>query len=207
MKSYGVFDLDGVCVGAGTCSDDDIRSVGWADTIVIEGDYLIGKFYVVDGVAHQFTDEQQAAYNARPLFATSWGLNTMSWVVVETTDVVNAARVMKWEEIKQKRADVEFSPFTWDGSSFDADIQSRTRVQGAVMMAQLAVAQGQGAGFSVDWTLSDNTIRTLGAADMIAAGLALGNHVGAAYATARSLRAGLAAASTLAEVAAIVWPS
>ena len=42
--------------------------------------------------------------------------------------------------------------------------------------------------FSIDWTLADNTVRTLNAADMIAVGVALGQHVNACHERARVLR-------------------
>lgn len=42
---------------------------------------------------------------------------------------------------------------------------------------------------------------------MIAAGQALGVHVGAQHATARTLRAAIEAATTVAEVEAVEWPA
>jgi hypothetical protein len=70
-------------------------------------------------------------------------------------------------------------------------------------MAMLAQAGGQP--FSIDWTLADNTVRTLSGADMIAVGQALGQHVAACHIKARALREQINAATTVAEVEAVVW--
>lgn len=110
-----------------------------------------------------------------------------------------------WERIKGERTRCEYGPFTWDGSQFDADSESQRRIQGAVQLAGLALAAGQP--FQIDWTLYDNTVRTLTAQEMIAVGLALGEHVAAQYAIGRMLRASIEAATTVEELDAVVWPS
>ncbi len=114
-------------------------------------------------------------------------------------------KIEKWAEIKRMRDLREFSTFVWDGSTFDADDISQRRIQGAAMLAMIAQSAGQP--FSIDWTLADNSIRSLTDAQMLAVGEALGVHVETQHAIARTLRAAINAATTKAEVDAVVWPT
>lgn len=115
------------------------------------------------------------------------------------------AKTLHWSEIKRQRSEIEYGGFVWDGSTFDSDETSRGRIQGAVSLA--LIAQGAGQPFSIDWTLADNTTRTLSGEEMIAVGLALGTHVATAFEIARQLREQIDAATTLQEVFAVVWPA
>jgi hypothetical protein len=49
-------------------------------------------------------------------------------------------------------------------------------------------ANNVGPAFSIDWTLADNTVRTLSQADMVNVGLAMGQHIQTQFSKARSLR-------------------
>ena len=108
----------------------------------------------------------------------------------------------QWVAIKAARDAAEFGGFTWDGSTFDSDLTSQSRIQGAVQLAGLDPAN-----FSLDWTLADNSVRTLSAAQMTAVGAALGVHVAAQHALGRTLRSQIEAATTAAEVDAVAWPA
>ena len=99
----------------------------------------------------------------------------------------------RWAEVRRERDSAEFGGFTWDGSRFDSDALSQQRITGAVTLAMMNSA------FSIDWTLADNTVRTLNAADMIAVGVALGQHVSACHERGRVLRGEIAAATTVGE--------
>lgn len=105
--------------------------------------------------------------------------------------------------ITRARDSAEFGFFTWDGSRFDANERSQARIQGALQLATLALATG--GAFTVDWTLADNTVRTLSAQDFVGVGQALAAHVEAAHVKARALKAQIDAATSLEEVAAVVW--
>jgi len=93
----------------------------------------------------------------------------------------------------------EFGGFTWDGSPFDSDAISQSRIQGAVQLAATAP------GFTIDWTLANNSVRNLSAADLANVGAALGMHVATQHAKARTLRSQIEAATTVAEVDAVTW--
>jgi hypothetical protein len=105
----------------------------------------------------------------------------------------------QWGLIKQARSQAEYAGFTWDGSTFDSDTLSQNRITGAVTLAQLSP------GFTIHWTLADNSTRTLNQADMIAVGVALGQHVQTQFTKAQALRLQIETASTPEQVAAVVW--
>ena len=102
-----------------------------------------------------------------------------AWVDPRSLQDLKEAR---WAEVRRERDRAEFGGFSWDGSRFDSDAISQQRITGAVTLAMMNAA------FSIDWTLADNTVRTLTAADMIAVGVALGQHVNACHERARVLR-------------------
>ena len=126
-----------------------------------------------------------------------WDDDTLKWVDGRTLDDLKAA---KWEEIKAARSNAEYGGFSWDGSEFDSDAASQQKIMGASQLAGLDPDN-----FLVDWTLKDNTVRTLNAADMNAVGAALGQHVNSQYVKARNLRQQIESATTKAEVEAIAW--
>ena len=112
---------------------------------------------------------------------------------------VQDARDAKWRGIKQDREEIEFGGFEWDGSQFDSDTLSQSRIQGAVQLAQMDP------NFSINWTLADNNSRLLNASEMIAIGVALGNHVNSSHTHSRTLRVLINQAKTIEEVEAITW--
>jgi hypothetical protein len=118
--------------------------------------------------------------------------STKQW---EDTRSIAKAREDQWEKVKKQRNAAEFSTFTWDDSTFDADDVSQRRIQGASQLAMLA--QGAGQPFQIDWTLANNTVRTLSGEEMIALGIALGQHVATQHGIARTLRAAIDAAQTI----------
>ena len=114
-----------------------------------------------------------------------------------------SVREHKWAQIKAARDASEFGGFVWDGSTFDSDAMSQSRIQGAVQLAQMAMSQGLP--WLIEWTLADNSVRTLGAEQMIAVGVALGEHVATQHARARSRRLAIEQAQTALEISAVQW--
>lgn len=106
----------------------------------------------------------------------------------------------KWREIKAFRSEAEFGGFTWDGSPFDSDDASQRKIMTAAQMASVSPD------LILNWTLADNTQRTLSDADILSVGMALGAHINDCHATGRNLRALIDAAATAEDVAAISWP-
>lgn len=151
-------------------------------------------YYVADGVP--------VAMPAQPSPHHEFDYATKQWA--DPRDLATH-KEDKWATIKAAREAAEYSPFTWDGSSFDADSESQRRIQGASQLAMIAASASQS--FEIDWTLADNTVRTLSGAEMIQVGLALGTHVATQHVIARTLREVIESATTVAEVEAVTWPS
>lgn len=122
-------------------------------------------------------------------------------IVVDQSLTLETAKMRAWSRIKQARSVAELADFTCEGSVYQAD---KERITGAMQLALLA--QAAGTSYSISWTLSDNTTKTLDAAGMIAVGAALVLHVAGAFAIGRDLRERLAAATTIDQVNAVQWP-
>jgi len=158
------------------------------------------KQYVQNGVLTSYTEEQQTAKANRPSAWHVWSNASMAWNDTRSLDHI---KMLKWDSLKQRRYELEIEPITVGNNTFDADADSQSKIAGAVQLAQLSLMAGQQ--YSIDWTLVDNSVATLTAQELIAVGVALGTRTSAIYATARNLRSQIEAATTTAEVEAIVW--
>ena len=136
----------------------------------------------------------------RPSPHHTWAWDSKTWAA----PALDTLRAAQWKAIKIARSAFEFGGFTWDGSAFDSDSKSQSRIMGAAQLATLAQLAGEP--FAIDWTLADNAVRSLSAADMLAVGRAMGVHIATAHATGRVLRAALEDATTPEAIAAISWP-
>jgi hypothetical protein len=153
-----------------------------------------------------------------PLSAVSSQASIEAWLVADAENPFSGgavavflesnlatAKAKRWAVIKATRATAEFGGFEWDTSTFDSDPQSQSRIQGGAQLATLAMLASQP--FSVDWTLADNTVRTLSGADMIAVGQAMGVHIMTVHGAGRALREAIETATTVTEVEAVSWPA
>lgn len=175
--------ITAVLSGGGSFSEGNVLEV--SDPVSIGAD------------THYVQKGRLIAIPPRPSINHSFDYALKEWVDLRTLDERKAE---KWEEIKAAREAAEFGGFTWDGSTFDSDELSQQRIAGAVQFANLNPT-----GFVIDWTLADNTVRTLNAQEMTAVGVAMGQHVNAQHAKARLLRQQIEAATTEAELDVIVW--
>lgn len=166
---------------------------------ILEGEGANPTHCVVDGALVAYTSEQIAAKAAAPSYPATWSNATFAWI---DQRALPQAKADKWSDLKAARDATLHAGFTWDGSTFDSDETSQSRIQGAVQLAGLA-----GAAFSTVWVLADNTTRTLSAADMVGVGLALGAFAEQIFTTGAELRAQVEAATTAAQIGEIAWPS
>ena len=184
----------------GTCPENMLSGQAYqANEAVIEGDVDLLAFRVVDGALTPLPPEVVERRRAKPRPDETWDWTTMQW---SDSRSPAAVREDRWREVKLLRTQHEFSTFVWDGSTFDADAKSQQRIQAAVMAAMAAKAEGKP--FSITWTLADNSVRTLGADDMIALGRAMSEHVARCHEAGRALRAAIAA-SDIEAVKMTVW--
>lgn len=122
--------------------------------------------------------------------------------VLNTTDptLLDTLRQSRLQQMKERRDAEEFGTFVWDGSAFDASPASVVRLIGAVLMSSWTPS------FSVDWTLADNTERTLTAAQLTAVAQALGANTLAAHERYKVAKTALLTATTIEEIEAVSWP-
>lgn len=153
-----------------------------------------------DPAAVAYSGPEAAAKAARPDGDFSWSNWTMAWVDNRSLAI---AQDEQWGIIKAERTATETGGFVWDGSTFDSDYQSQARIQGAVLTALIASIEATP--FSIDWTLADDSVRTLSGAEMLLVGKALGEHVVSVFEAGRAAYAAIQDATTPAEVTDVVW--
>ena len=146
---------------------------------------------------HRVVDGQVVALPQQPSEHHEFDYSAGQWVDPRALQDFKDA---KWSEMKHERATREFSGFTWDGSTFDSDQLSQSRISGVALAAALDPTM------VVDWTLKDNTVRTLTAAEFVQAATSMLVFVGALHATSRLLREQIEAAQSREAVEAIAWP-
>jgi hypothetical protein len=167
---------------------------------VAEGNY--DDTYWWDGIAIRQYDSAAIALRAVRPPGGVWSNDTMSWT---DTRVLADVQEYTWGAVKRSRAAAIEAPLPTPYGYFDTDPESRANIANAVLLAQVQVTLGLTV--SIDWTLADNSTVTLTAAQMVEVGLLLGAQVQAAYATGRTLRTAIDAATTIPDAEAISWPT
>jgi hypothetical protein len=181
-----------------TSDESSVASNTPAGATIIDGEFWASAGYIQADAFVAYTEEQAQAKRNRPGAKFRWSNQSMSW---EDLRDLSQVKSEKWEQIKAKRDEVEHGGFTWDGSRFDSDLASQNKIIGAVQLANVI-----GDSFTIDWTLSDNSVRTLNRQQMVGVGEALGVHVVTQHTIGRSLRQQIENATTAADVAAVTWP-
>jgi hypothetical protein len=181
-----------------THPDGSTSQVEMNEAIVLHGVDVDGNYLglVAPNVAYKQVDPPPE------LGTWKWNFGTSSWVRHYTLQQLKDAR---WGLMKIARDQMEQGGFVWDGSTFDSDTVSQSRIQGASQLATLAALASQP--FEVPWTLADNTVRVLTGAEMLSTGEAMGIHIMTAHAIGRSLRDVIESATTPEEIEAVSWPT
>ena len=109
-----------------------------------------------------------------------------TWVFEPDGLSLDDMRGMAWQATKVERARREFGGLVWQGHVFDSDPDSQQRIRAAAEQARAY------SGFSVAWTLADNSSVTLSRDDMIEVAVALAEHVAAVHAWGRGMRESIA---------------
>lgn len=194
---YIVISPFGIVTGSGAIASDDVSLIQVlpGETVVPNVDPPPGQETIYRYVNGAVADTGQPIMP--PVVGYLWDNTTFQWYDGRSLDL---AKAQQWEKIKSARSDAEYGGFVWDGSTFDSDPLSQQKIIGASQLATLNPNN-----FSIDWTLKDNTVRTLNATEMNEVGVALGQHVNAQYVKGRTLREQIEAATTKAEVEAVHW--
>jgi len=122
---------------------------------------------------------------------------------MKLTILDNSYKEQTWERLKAVRDAAEYGGFTYNGAVFDSDETSVRRITGAVTLAM--IAQSTGEPYSETWILADNSTMQLDAQGVIGLGVAMGAHVKALFARSVAARIEVEAATTKAQLDAIVW--
>lgn len=131
-----------------------------------------------------------------------WNVPTAQWVDIRPLQALKDA---KWDTIKIARAQANTAPLSTPYGTFDANIVSQKSITDAILLLQ--TLEQLGTPTTIDFTLTNNTTVTLTTQQMVNVGLLLGQRTQEVYATGRALRAQIDAATTVAEVEAITWPT
>jgi hypothetical protein len=197
MKDYILYDSSGEIQYSGSCQDGDFDLQDRDGLTLIEGSGSYFDHYVLNGVLTPYSPTEAALKLHRPMYPATWNNASMSWDDLRSLAEI---KVTKWNEIKAARTAADYSPITVGGHTFDANQESQQKIAGAVQLALIA-----GSSFTLDWTLTDNTVETLTQAEMIQVGVSLGQRTSSIYSTARVLREQIEAAKTAEDVLAVVW--
>ncbi len=140
-------------------------------------------------------DGLTAALLADPMYAGGT-------VVPDASGTLADAQARQWAAIKAERDRRLHGTFECLDHTFDVDC---VNVAGAALDALIAKLNNQDV--AQLWVLADNTAATFDADQMIAIGRACKSYVGELWAISQALRAQIEAATTVAEVEAVTWPS
>lgn len=184
-----------------TCPPDMLELQAGPGELVLEGAGNDSTHYVVDGALAAYTAEEKSRKSQPPVRRAKWSNQIMDWIDLRTLE---QRKEEKWEQLKQARSAALDALLVTPYGVFDSDPESRQNITDSVLLVKTLNELGQPS--SIDFTLADNTVRTMTASEMIEVGLLLGAKVQAAHATGRALRLELDAAQTSEEVDSIAWP-
>lgn len=117
-------------------------------------------------------------------------------------DTVATAKARRWSAIKAERRRHVAGTFTAAGKTYNCNREAITLATHGAMLAKAALDLT----WTKTWTLADNTSATLTADQVLTVARAFDDYIGALWVTGRTLRAQIAAATTIAQVEAITWP-
>lgn len=123
---------------------------------------------------------------------------------VHATDLTEYGQALRKQlaTARHLRDVAEFGPFTYNGMTFDGDLDAQRRLSGLVSAAKSTIAAGHT--FTKDFTLADNSVVQLSAEDFIGIEMAKLWQVDEAFQVYRAKKAAIEAATTVEELEAIV---
>lgn len=156
--------------------------------------------YVSSGAFIPYTAEQLLARANRPRGSNEWSNATMSWV---STATLAEAKQMRIADMKAAALAADQANINVSGVNFKADTETRTELMQEALVAQMAI--NDGLAYTLDWERANGNDITLTAAQVKALVRAMNNRTAQIRTQFKARRAAINAATTIAEVAAIVW--
>lgn len=162
-----------------------------------------GYVEVVDAPAPGIDLTQDLAEGTPALVDGVW---TRQWVVTDAAPDAAEERFSKAKEAKRQavnavRRRMENAVAPTPFGAVECDVDSRGKINGAAVMAMLAIQAGQP--FSINWTMADNSVQALNAQEMIALGQAVGAYIAGLHAIGSAKKAAVDACSSVAELQAM----
>jgi len=114
---------------------------------------------------------------------------------VDTNLQFTIAKLDLRQAVMRRRDRAEFSGCMTALGRMDTDADSQRKINGSVTMALIAQAAGQP--FSIEWTMADNATVIHDGPAMIAAGVAVGQHVSACHEHALALKSAIEVAADI----------
>lgn len=115
-------------------------------------------------------------------------------------NILGYARNKKWEEIKVNRDNAEISGLPFKDKILDYDMRSAFKLDIA-----METAKQVGEGFSIDWTMQDNTVMTLTYSDLLSIPLIAANYSNELHKKARIYRDKIYNETDIKAIAKIKW--
>jgi len=191
---YTIYNFaDGRIVRSVTCREEDI---GLQFDAATQG-ALAGRY---DDDCNYIENGSVVAMPPRPSDVHAFDYATKQWVDPRTLDQI---KLEQWTAIKVARAVELTTPLTTPFGPFDATDAGQKSITDAVLLLQ--TMEQLGTPTTIDFTLANNTTATLTTAQMVQVGLLLGQRTQQIYGHGRLRRDAIAAATTAAEVEAVVW--
>lgn len=151
------------------------------------------------GLANPFA--VRAAKPDQPSKWHTWDAQAWVWIIPDGT--LDKAKAEAKTRINLSRDEAERGGFEAYGKVFDSDDKSINRILSAAQAASAAKAASLP--MSVEWTCADNTTLIMDADMLIEIPVILAQTADALHQKARILKARIDAATTLEEIASIVW--
>ncbi|WP_305748493.1 DUF4376 domain-containing protein [Leptothrix discophora] len=190
---YIVFGVNGAILRTVDCPEEFASMQAQENESILQSD-------IGDGSTHYVSDGQLIELPIKPNAYSVFDFQQQTWIDPRTLLEVQLA---KWEEIKVSRSVEIDTTMSTPYGPFQCRAEDRQNITDSILLAQTLTAMSQPV--AIQWTLADNSVTTLDAAQMVTVGLLLGQKVQAAHAKARVLRTAIEAATTIAEVEAISW--
>lgn len=135
-----------------------------------------------------------------PLSISEDALKDLGVEVTHEEEPIEYLKERKIETLKMQRDEAEVEPIIYQGYSFDYDEKARDRINAAIIALEL-----QGEGATIEWTTADNADTPVTANDLkmiIAAVAVRSNKLHTAYRVAKEK---VEAATTAADVEAVIF--
>lgn len=189
MTQYAAYNpTTGAIIRVGDCQESDLY---------LQGPHILSS--EADGDLHYVFEGALVALPTKPSRKHVWQGPETGWVDPRSLQEI---KDYQWGIIKNDRDQLMAGTFEHSGHIFDVD---SVNIAGASVDAREAIIAGE-TSWTQAWVLSNNTVITLTAAEMIALGRAAKTYISTLWGTSQYLRGLIEAATTVEEVEAITWP-